>query len=74
MALNTAYLERLGVHGPKLLKNIFLILVGGVAGAMNEIPERAAGAINKGVKNLTTGTLGDWFNSDWLRYELLFED
>lgn len=74
MEKKKTYIERLAVHGPKLLKNIFLILVGGVAGAMNEIPERAAGAINKGVQNLTTGTLGDWFNSDWLRYELLFED
>ena len=74
MEKKKTYVERLAEHGPKLIKNIFFILVGGVAGAMNEIPERAAGAVNKGIENLTTGTLRDWFDSDWLEYELLFGD
>ena len=37
MEKKKTYIERLAVHGPKLLKNIFLILVGGVVGALNEI-------------------------------------
>lgn len=59
------YIERLGVHGPKLLKNIFLILVGGVAAAINEVPER----VTESIKTANWADLADaWVEAEWDEY------
>ena len=39
------YLNRLAMHGPKLIKNIFLILAGGVAGATGEVVDKIGNTI-----------------------------